>query len=279
MDLDLDGAARLLGVHYQTAYRWVRSGALPAMKVAGEYRLREEDVRRLAERRRAPKPPPSIGRVRDWRPLVAQLHTAALEGDEFSARRLFERLRVAGVPSLLLCQELITPVLYRIGEGWGSGQVSSAQVRVAAGISERLVAMLATASRGRPRGLAVVASPSGEGHRLPSLMATVVLRADCWRVHHFGADVPADDLIEFALKRGASLVVLSPTLAELVDDARRLQDDFLHLYGLATLVGRPGAPLTELVAQARMAPVAVRSSALRELIDLSELEPIPEVAS
>ena len=77
MDLDLDEAARLLGVHYQTAYRWVRNGALPAVKIAGEYRLREADVRRVAERRRAPKPPPSIGRVRDWEPLVAQLHTAA----------------------------------------------------------------------------------------------------------------------------------------------------------------------------------------------------------
>jgi MerR family transcriptional regulator, light-induced transcriptional regulator len=279
MDLDLDEAARLLGVHYQTAYRWVRNGALPAMKVAGEYRLRETDVRGLAERRRAPKPPPSIGRVRDWRPLVAQLHSAALEGDEFCARRLFDRLRVGGVPSLLLCQELITPVLYRIGEERTIGETSSAQVHVAAGISERLVAMLATASRGRPRGLAVVASPSGERHRLPSLMATVVLRADRWRVHHFGADVPGDDLLDFALQTGTSLVVLSSTVPELVDDARHLRDRFLNLYGLPTLVGRPGAPLTELVERARMAPVPARSPALRELIELGRREPIPEVAS
>ncbi len=279
MDLDLDGAARLLGVHYQTAYRWVRSGALPAVKVAGEYRLREVDVRRLAERRRAPQPPPTIGRVRDWRPLIAQVHFAALQGDEVAARRLFDRLRVAGVPTPLLCQQLITPVLYRIGEAWGAGEISSAQVQVAAGITERLVAMLATASRGRPRGLAVVAAPNGERHRLPSLMATVVLRADCWRVHHIGADLPADDLVEFALESGASLVVLSPTMPELVEDARRLRDQVLDLSGLPTLVGRPGAPLTDLVEQARMAPVPARSSSLRELIGLPVLEPIPEVAS
>jgi methanogenic corrinoid protein MtbC1 len=217
--------------------------------------------------------------VRDWEPLVAQLHAAALDGNEFCARRLFDRLRVGGVPSLQLCQQLITPVLYRIGEAWAAGETSSAQVHMAAGIGERLVAMLATASRGRPRGLALVASPIGERHRLPSLMATVVLRADRWRVHHFGVDASTDDLVESALKMGASLVVLSSTMPELVDDARRLQAEFRSLYGLPALVGRPGAPLTELVDQARTAPVSARSSALRQLIDLSELEPMAQVAS
>jgi methanogenic corrinoid protein MtbC1 len=186
---------------------------------------------------------------------------------------------VAGVPSLQLCHQLITPVLHRIGEEWAAGETSSAQVHVAAGISERLVAMLATASRGRPRGLALVASPSGERHRLPSLMATVVLRADRWRVHHFGVDVATDDLVESALKMNASLVVLSSTMPELVEDARQLQDRFRTLYGVPALVGRPGAPLTELVEQARTAGGSVRSSTLPELIDLSELQPVPHIAS
>ena len=31
--MDLESAARLLGVHYQTAYRWGRSGVLAPVKV------------------------------------------------------------------------------------------------------------------------------------------------------------------------------------------------------------------------------------------------------
>ena len=35
--IELRDAAAELGVHYQTAYRWVRSGQLPATMVAGKY--------------------------------------------------------------------------------------------------------------------------------------------------------------------------------------------------------------------------------------------------
>ena len=37
--LDLQTAADELGVHYQTAYRWVRSGKLPARVVGGRYQV------------------------------------------------------------------------------------------------------------------------------------------------------------------------------------------------------------------------------------------------
>jgi excisionase family DNA binding protein len=35
--VDLQTAAARLGVHYQTAYRWVRDGSLPAMKRGTTY--------------------------------------------------------------------------------------------------------------------------------------------------------------------------------------------------------------------------------------------------
>jgi MerR family transcriptional regulator, light-induced transcriptional regulator len=35
--IELAEAADRLGVHYQTAYRWVREGRLPAVRVRGRY--------------------------------------------------------------------------------------------------------------------------------------------------------------------------------------------------------------------------------------------------
>jgi excisionase family DNA binding protein len=49
--LDLADAARRLGVHYQTAYRWVREGELRAVKVGKRYRVQRRDVEGLARRR------------------------------------------------------------------------------------------------------------------------------------------------------------------------------------------------------------------------------------
>lgn len=49
--IDLHTAAERLGVHYQTAYKWVRSGELPAVQVNGRYRLDPAEVSGLSERR------------------------------------------------------------------------------------------------------------------------------------------------------------------------------------------------------------------------------------
>ena len=51
--MNLKTAARRLGVHYQTAYRWVRSGELVAVKVGAGYEVSEAAVARFAARRAA----------------------------------------------------------------------------------------------------------------------------------------------------------------------------------------------------------------------------------
>src|SRR5581483_1095595 len=85
--MDLESAARALGVHYQTAYRWVRTGLLPAVKADQGYRLDPRDVEALAAARRAPRPLSYTGRRRDWDRLREQLYEALLAGDETAARR------------------------------------------------------------------------------------------------------------------------------------------------------------------------------------------------
>src|SRR5438094_848931 len=50
--MNLDAAASMLGVHYQTAYRWVRMGLLPAVRVGAGYELDRHDVETLAADRR-----------------------------------------------------------------------------------------------------------------------------------------------------------------------------------------------------------------------------------
>src|SRR5581483_9397016 len=56
--VDLRTAAEHLGVHYQTAYRWVRSGALRAVKVGTSYEVEPEEIERVKARRSLPAPPP-----------------------------------------------------------------------------------------------------------------------------------------------------------------------------------------------------------------------------
>src|ERR1700690_3975164 len=51
--MNLKTAALRLGVHYQTAYRWVRSGQLVAVKVGAGYEISEAAVALLQAQRAA----------------------------------------------------------------------------------------------------------------------------------------------------------------------------------------------------------------------------------
>jgi cobalamin-dependent methionine synthase I len=156
---------------------------------------------------------------------------------------------------------LVAPALRRFDVSRAAGLVLPAEVVVAADLCERLVGAMAAPLRGRPRGLAVVASPVGERHRLPSLMATAALRGCRWRVQHLGSGVPARDLIEFAEETRPDLVVLSVTVP--TPDA----DEFCKAVSASTSVpvitGGAGRSLEALLAGINRTAAAARPPGLR----------------
>jgi len=248
--MDLRMAADRLGVHYQTAYRWVREGTLHAVKIGPSYDISEKEIVRFAAHRAKPVPPPATTVVRSWGVQRDRLHKMLAVGDELAARQVVERLRGGGLEMLSLCEDLFTPVLARIGSDWAEGRISVAVEHRAAAICERLIARIAVHPRGRPRGVAVVCTPPGEEHSLPAAMATLCLRADRWQVHHLGTQVPVRDLVTMLQSVKADLLVLSvcnPALNGTVDVAARAGVEA----GVKVLVGGPNRPLRHLLEQAR----------------------------
>jgi methanogenic corrinoid protein MtbC1 len=238
-------------VHYQTAYGWVRQGVLPARKTARGYEVSDSDVSALAERRAAGTAPPPRIRVRDWAAQADRLHAAIVAGDETAARQVFARL-ARGVSVCELCERVIAPALDRIGADWAAGEATMAIEHRATAICERLIASRARQPQGRPRGIAVTATPPGERHGLPALMATACLREDRWLVHHLAADLPVAEVISLALDTGATLVVLSAATAETARAADQAAAEIMRAApGLRVLTGQPGRTLSQLRSSAR----------------------------
>jgi excisionase family DNA binding protein len=248
--MDLRSAADRLGVHYQTAYRWVREGTLRGVKIGATYEISEDEVARFATERSRPAPPPRITVVRSWGVHQDRLHRLLLEGDELLARQLVERLHAGGLELLTICEELLAPVLGRIGNDWAERRITVAVEHRAAAICERLIARLAVHPRGRPRGVAVVCTPPGEEHSLPAAMATLCLRADRWQVHHLGTQVPLADLVALVGSVKADVLVLSVCNPALNGSVDATVAAARHA-GVNVLVGGPGRPLRELVELAR----------------------------
>jgi len=242
----LQEAADVLGVHYQTAYGWVRSGRLPARMVAGGYDLNEADVRAFSAERRLGRKPISTIQVRDWGSQASRLYRAIADGQETAARRATERLS-GHVTITDLCDLVIAPALRRIGDEWQAGRVSIAREHRATVICERLIVAASAQPAGRPRGTAVVTTPHDERHAVPALMAAACLRENHWQVHHLACDLPTAEIDTLAAAVGADLVVLSTATtagAMRADKALRLLQDLDPRFRV--LIGHAGDTLNEL---------------------------------
>jgi excisionase family DNA binding protein len=247
--LELQQAADALGVHYQTAYRWVRSGKLPAQLIGNKYRVSRHDLNTLAARRATPSAPaaPSRKRVERQAELV---HAALLEGDEATVRRVARRLVEEGTSIIELIQSVFAPPLRRVGQMWHDGALPIWAEHRAAAIVERSLGDLVPNPRGRRLGTAMVAAVAGDQHSLPTTMAAVALREANWQVHHLGANLPGDELVRFCIEHHIDLAVISlttPAVSSLANDTA----DRIRSAGTSTIVGAPGRSLDQLVDQAR----------------------------
>ncbi len=248
--IDLQTAADRLGVHYQTAYKWVRSGRLPAEMVGGRYLLDPNAVDAFGARRSAPVRPRPRRPRGGFEPLGRQMLDALVDGDERTARRLAGALIDDGVPLTTVAQELLVPALRHIGAEWHAGRLPIWVEHRASAIVQQILGDHHPTPRGRRRGTAVVAAMSGDRHALPTAMAAAALREDNWRVHHLGADMPGDEFVRFCHEHDVDLAVLTVTTTDAARSAAETATR-LEREGVRSLVGRPGATLDELQRLAR----------------------------
>ena len=243
--VDLKTAADELGVHYQTAYRWVRSGRLGAELVGGRYLVSSDDIAQLDHARRMPAgpPPPRPGRLDH---ASERMFDALIAGDEAAAAKIVRRLSAEGASAAELIDAVLAPPLHKIGGAWSTGELTVWVEHRASAIVERLLGELAPNPRGRRRGAAVVAALAGDHHSVPTTMAAVALRADNWRVHHLGADLPPEELTEFCDAHEVDVAVITVTNP----DTRPAADataTLLRADGTPAIVGGQGNDLAELI--------------------------------
>lgn len=255
--LELQAAADALGVHYQTAYRWVRNGRLPAQLSGGKYLVAASAVAEAGANRDRPKAPaaPSAKRLQRQ---SERMNEALLIGDESEVRTIARRLVDEGTTIVDLVEQVIAPPLRAIGQAWHDGELTIWVEHRASAIVERALGDLLPNPRGRRRGTVMVAAVAGDLHSLPTTMATAALREANWHVHHLGADLPGEELVSFCTAHDIDVAVISVTNHDVADDAERAAEE-IRAAGIPTLVGGAGKTLGGLVDDVRRAADGVTS--------------------
>jgi MerR family transcriptional regulator, light-induced transcriptional regulator len=246
--LTLQQAADLLGVHYMTAYRYVRLGLLSAEKARGVWQV---SVGALEEFRAGP---PSGGRRstvaaggagaaggtggtdgasgggavaaggrRRRAPWAERLEARLIAGDARGAWGVVEAALSAGADLDEIYLDVLAPAMSSIGERWERGELDVSVEHRASGIAMRLTGRLGPrfARRGRTRGVVVLGAPAGERHSLPIALVSDLLRQQGWDVSDLGADVPDESFVHAVLNtRDVAAVGVSVTIDACLESAR-----------------------------------------------------------
>jgi excisionase family DNA binding protein len=217
LKISLHDAAERLGVHYMTAYRYVRTGRLPASKAGAEWRVALADIEAFRAGRVAAgsaranggdtretdrtgdtgTPPPPTLRPADY---GRRLESRLLAGDEAGSWTILEDAMTAGLDSRQVYLDVMAPAMTSIGEGWVGGTVSVAEEHRASVVMLRLIGRLGPhfARRGRKRGTLVIGAAPGDHHGVPVALAADILRGEGFTVIDLGADTPAESFVDAA---------------------------------------------------------------------------------
>lgn len=190
--LTLQEAAEHLGVHYMTAYRYVRLGQLDAVKVGGTWQVTVDALDAFRRERDGAQP----ARLRSV-PWSDRLESRLLAGDASGAWGVIESALAGGSSVADVYVDVLAPALHSIGDRWEAGEIDVAIEHRASGITSRLIGRLGSrcVRRGRSRGSIVLGSPAGERHSLVVAMLADLLRLEGWDVSDLGADTPATSFV------------------------------------------------------------------------------------
>ena len=194
----LQEAADELGVHYMTAYRYVRLGLLDADKVGGAWQVSGSAIDALRDGSAAG--PVAAGKDAPW---AQRLEARLVDGDAQGAWGVVEAAMASGADVRSIYLELLSPVLVRIGARWAAGEFDVAIEHQATGIVMRIIGRLGPrcVRRGRARGGLVIGAPVDEHHALPTAMLGDLMRLHGWDVTDLGANTPSAPFVDAARRK------------------------------------------------------------------------------
>ena len=191
--ISLQEAASRLGVHYMTAYRYVRTGRLPARRDGAQWFVDPRDLDRMQRQDHAR---PAGRRAKADRTAILTARMTA--GDEAGAWRVIDDALASGMDPAGVYLDLLAPVLRGVGAGWAAGTVTIAEEHRASAVALRLIGRLGPqfARRGRKRGIVIIGAPAGDQHSLPGAIVADLLRGEGFEVIDLGANTPDSSFAE-----------------------------------------------------------------------------------
>ncbi len=207
-------------------------------------------------------------------PVAAEPYLSACLSavERMDARDLETSLMRATValPATALIEDVIGPLLERIGEGWRHGRITPGHEHLASAVIRRVLESIMNAcAPGREAPAIVVATPAGQSHEFGALLVGAAAAALGWRVTYLGTSLPASDIAAVAGQAGAAVIALSIVFPEDDPGVHAELRSLREATGpdMAILVGGRAAPSYRSSIEAIGATLIVRSAPLVRFLE------------
>ena len=261
--LTLTEAADLLGVHYMTVYRYVRTGRLPAVKADGAWLVNKGALDDFASTPTKTKSHKNV----DW---SARLGDRLLAGDEAGAWNVIEASMMSGLEPSEVYLDALAPALAAIGSAWAAGELSIADEHRATAVTNRLIGRLGPRFHrpGQTRGTIVLGAVAGDHHAVPTAIASDLLRGNGFTVIDLGANSPIESFLDAASSADRLIAVgITSSTAETDDQIITTVNAIKEQLQCPVVIGGHG-----IGSKAREAhPDAITASATEMLLAFNEI--------
>lgn len=168
----------------------------------------EELVREDRTERVAPQVPEPLRNL-SVGALLDQAEAAVQDMDALQLEKILSRGAMA-LPVAVLTDDVLVPLLARIGSEWQSGTLGPAQEHLASRVIRRILDwLLETVSVDEDAPVIVTATPAGEIHEFGALLSAVAAATEGWRGVFLGPDLPAGEIAAASIRLGARVVAVS----------------------------------------------------------------------
>ena len=122
------------------------------------------------------------------------------------------------MPVSEVIREVLTPALWEVGDRWHRGEFTVGQERlISSAVRRQLSSLLNTYATLAQGATVVFATVSGEQHELGILMHAALAASRKLRVCYLGADLPAEEIANFAERVNAAAVAISMVMPDDLD--------------------------------------------------------------
>jgi excisionase family DNA binding protein len=237
--LNSDAAARMLGVNVSTIKRWTDSGKLECIRSAGGHRkfLMGHLADFAASQEKGgghinilplgtPEERETAYQIQRgaYELLIPRVEQLALRGAYGQIHDILSELYLARHPLYAIYDELVTPILHRIGELWAEGTINVTEEHVASqGIRDSLVRLQdIVPAPGEMNEIALCMNLSVELHDIAIKMVQHILEERGFQVLFSGQGTPAERMEEVLCTYQLRRIYISSTV---IRDKHAMQQD------------------------------------------------------